>query len=179
LRAFGGVSVCAIGPSTADRLAAHGLKPDVVIPEFRAEGVADTMSATRQLAGERVLVVRPDHLRDSLTSDLARHGAEVTDLVVYRTTPEPADSPAFQDLYRMLLDGRIDAVTFASATGVRRFVELLGQEQAADLLNTTVVAAIGPVTAAAAREFGITTSVVPDSYTVGALVAALVAHFHR
>ena len=66
---------------------------------------------------------------------------------------------------------------FASATGVRRFVDLYGQEQSADLLNTTIVAAIGPVTAAAAAEFGIHTTIVPATYTVDGLLKAVVEYF--
>jgi uroporphyrinogen-III synthase len=109
--------------------------------------------------------------------DLARRGAEVTDLVAYRTAPVSPESPVVQTLYRMLLDGKIDAVTFTSPSAVQRFATLLGAEQAADLLNPTVVAAIGPVTAAAAAELGITPTIVPLTYTVDGLVQALVAHF--
>jgi len=71
----------------------------------------------------------------------------------------------------------LNAVTFTSPTAVRRFVSLVGDEQAADLLGTTVVAAIGPVTAAAALELGIQPTVVADAYTVEGLVRALVTHF--
>ena len=179
LRALGGVSVCAVGPSTAERLAANGIKADVVVSEFHAEGVGDAITAKASIAGQRVLVVRPDHMHDILAADLTRRGATVTDLLAYRTVAEAPDSPVVQELYGMLLDGGIDAVTFTSATAVNRFAELIGQEQAADLLNTTVVAAIGPVTAAAAAELGITTSVMPETYTVEALVTALVAHLRR
>jgi uroporphyrinogen III methyltransferase/synthase len=175
LRAFGGVSVCAIGPSTAERLRASGIKPDVIVPEVRVENIGEAISAAGPIKGQPVLVVRPDHLRETLAADLAARGAEVTDLVAYRTAPESPDSPAVQDLYRMLLEGQIHAVTFTSPTAVRRFCTLFGKEQAADLLGTTVVAAIGPVTAAAAKELGIRATVVPDTYTIDALVAALVA----
>ncbi len=177
IRTLGGVLLCAIGPSTAERLLAHAIKPDVVVPEFRADLIGDALDAVAPVAGRPVLVVRPDHLRDAVAIDLIRRGAEVTDLVAYRTTPESPDSPAAQGLYRMLLDGAIDAVTFTSATGVRRFADLFGQEQAVDLLNTTVVASIGPVTAAAAAELGIRTTVLPSTYTVDALVDALVGYF--
>jgi len=179
LRVLGGVSLCAIGPSTAEQLVPHGLKPDVVIPEFRVEGVSDTIAAKRPIDGERVLVVRPDHLRDILATELTARGAEVTDLIVYRSATESSDSPAAQDLYRRLLDGAIDAVTFTSPSAVGRFVSLIGEEQAADLLNITVIAAIGPVTAAAAAELGIKATVVPDTYTVEGLVTALVEYFGR
>ena len=179
LRAFGKVSVCAIGASTAESIAEQGIKPDIVIPEFRVESIADALGAKSSLVDQRVLIVRPDHLRDVLAEDLSGRGASVTDLVAYRTVPESADSPVVQDLYRMLLDNRIDAVTFTNPTAVRVFASLIGQEQVADLLNTTTVAAIGPVTAAAATELGIKATLVPVDYTVDGLLATLVAHFQR
>ena len=60
---------------------------------------------------------------------------------------------------------------------MRRFASLIGEEQAADLLGMTVVAAIGPVTAAAAKALGITPTVIAETYTVDGLVEALVQHF--
>lgn len=178
VRVLGRVSLCAIGPSTADRLGSFGLKADIVLPEFgAADGIGEAIDAKRATAGQRVLLVRPDHLRDVLAADLMRRGASVTDLVAYRTIPESPDSEAAQRLYRMLLDGAIDAVTFTSATGVRRFAELFGREQAADLLHATLVVSIGPVTAAAAAEFGIGTSIMPETYTVDGLIDAVVRHF--
>jgi uroporphyrinogen III methyltransferase/synthase len=175
-RALGGVAVCACGPSTADRLAANGIKADVILPEFSAESIGDAIAAAAKgsIAGARLLVVRPDHLRDIVATDLARRGAAVTDLVAYRTAADPPESPVAQELYRQLLDGQIDAVTFTGPTAVRRFATLIGEEQAADLLNTTVVATIGPVTAAAAHELGVTTTVTGDTYDVDGLVDALV-----
>jgi uroporphyrinogen III methyltransferase/synthase len=177
LRALGHVRICAIGPSTAEPLQAAGLKPDVVLPELRVEGVGDAMEAHAPLEGRHVLVVRPDHERNVIADALSARGADVSDLIAYRTDADPPDSPAAQRIYGMLLDGAIDAVTFASPTAVRRFASLVGEEHAGDLLNTTVVAAIGPVTAAAAEALGIRTPVVAQEHTVEGLVRALVAHF--
>src|SRR6185436_19114407 len=58
LRAFGHVSICAIGTSTAERLAASGLKADVVIPEFRVESVGVALAAKAPLRDQHVLIVR-------------------------------------------------------------------------------------------------------------------------
>jgi uroporphyrinogen III methyltransferase/synthase len=179
LRALGRASICAIGLSTADELQSRGLKPDVVVPELRVESISDALHAHAPTAGRHVLIVRPDHERDVLAQALSGEEATVTDLVAYRTAVDPPDSPAAQSIYRMLLDGKIDAVTFASASAVQRFASLIGPEQAADLLNTTVVAAIGPVTAAAAAQLGIRTTVIPDQFTVDGLVTALARHFQR
>jgi uroporphyrinogen III methyltransferase/synthase len=179
LRALGGVNVCAIGAFTADRLIAAGIKPDVVAAEHGSDPIGDAIESRASVSGERVLIIRPDHLRDVVGEDLARRGALVTDLVAYRTAAASPDSPAAQDLYRQLLEGRIDAVTFTNPTAVARFATLIGEEQAADLLNTTVVATIGPVTAAAAMGVGITSPLVADTYTVDGLVDALIGHLGR
>ena len=179
VRALGRLSMCAVGPSTAEQLQSAGFKPDVVIPELRVESVAEAMEAHAPVRDRSVLIVRPDHERRVISDALEARGAVVTDLVAYRSEADAPDSPAAQRIYRMLLDGRIDAVTFASPTSVRRFASLVGEEQAADLLNTTVVAAIGPVTAAAAHALGINTAVVAEPHTVEALVDGLVRHFSR
>ena len=81
------------------------------------------------------------------------------------------------DIYRMLLERRIDVVTFTSASAVRNFVRVLGDEPAADLLRTTVVASIGPVTAEAATQCNIATTVMPATYTIPALVEAIVEYY--
>jgi uroporphyrinogen III methyltransferase/synthase len=177
LRALGRVAICAIGTSTADRLAAGGLKADVVVAELGTETVAEAMAARGPLAGQRVLVVRPDHVHDVIADDLEGRGAIVTDLVAYRTAAADPDSAAAQDLYRQLLEGTIDAVTFTNPTAVRRFASLVGDEQAGDLLNTTVVAAIGPVTAAAAAALGVREPLVASPFTVDGLIGALVERF--
>ncbi|MDQ3068721.1 MAG: uroporphyrinogen-III C-methyltransferase [Acidobacteriota bacterium] len=171
IRTLHGVKLCAIGPSTAERLAAFGIKADLSPAEFGVEAVADALEASK---GKRLLIVRPDHVRDVLATELQARGAHVTDVVAYRTVPA-ADTG--QDLYRMLLDGKVDAVTFTSASTVRQFVDLLGRDQAVDLLSTTVVAAIGPVTAEAATQLGLTVQVVPERYDVESLVGAIVTHF--
>jgi uroporphyrinogen III methyltransferase/synthase len=177
LRALGGALICAIGTPTVERLSASGLKADVIIQEFRSESVIEALVAKSGLSGQRVLVVRSDHPRDPLVDELTQHGAAVTDLVAYRTTADTADAPAVQELYRLLLDHRIDAVAFMSPTAVRLFVSLMGQDQAADLLKQTAVAAMGPVTAAALAELRIAASIVPDTFTADGLAAALVTHF--
>ncbi len=179
MRALGNVSVCAIGPTTADRILARGVKPDVVMPEVRIDDIVEAIGAAGSLDSQRVLIVRPDFLRDTLAVELARHGATVTDLVAYTTASASPESKEAQDIYRQLLEGRVDAVTFTSPTAVRRFASLIGSEQAADLLKTTVVAALGPVTAEAAEQLGINAQIVPETFTIDALVTALVQHFAR
>ena len=129
------------------------------------------------LKGARVLLPRADIAREVLADQLRDAGAEVTEVAAYRTMLGGTERDADQDIYRMLLDRQIDAITFTSASTVKNFAKIFGEEQAADLLRTTVVASIGPVTAEAAQQLGIKTTVMPERYTIPDLVDALVEHF--
>jgi uroporphyrinogen III methyltransferase / synthase len=176
VRDLHGVRLCTVGPSTASRLHRYGIRVDLTPAEFRADALVEALKTSGTLAGRRILMPRADIARDRLAEELRGAGAEVTDVVAYRTVAGAADSGDY-DVYRMLLDRQIDAVTFASASAVRNFVAMLGQDQAADLLQATVVASIGPVTAEAAQQLGITTRVMPARYTIPDLVDALVEYF--
>ncbi|MEN3338331.1 MAG: uroporphyrinogen methyltransferase / synthase [Acidobacteriota bacterium] len=179
VRDLHGVRLCTVGPSTAARLHRYGLRVDLTPAEFRADAVVAAMLDAGAVAGARVLLPRAELARDHLADGLTQAGADVVEVVAYRTLPEAPGSGSDQDIYRMLLDRQIDAVTFASASAVRNFVDVIGREQAADLLRTVVVASIGPVTAEAALQLGIVTSVMPARYTIPDLVDALVEHFTR
>ena len=105
--------------------------------------------------------LRADIGRELLGDELRDAGAEVLEVVAYRTVIGGAEREE-AEIYRMLLDRQIDAITFTSASTVRNFASILGPDQAADLLRTTVVACIGPVTAEAAQQLDIATTVMPE-----------------
>lgn len=177
LRALHGPRLCAIGTGTAERLASHGIKVDLVPREFRAEAVAAALAEHGPLEGARVLLPRADIGRDVIADALREAGSLVTDVTAYRTVLEDTQRDDDPDIYKLLLEGRIDVVTFTSASAVRNFVRLYGSDQVADLLTHTVVAVIGPVTSDAAIQLGIPVTIQPGTYTIPALVDAIASHF--
>ena len=177
VRNLKGVRLCAIGPSTAQRLSRYGLRVDLTPEEARSEAVLEALKSVGSLKGARFLLPRADIAREVLADQLRDAGAEVSEVIAYRTLLAGGERDSDHDIYRMLLDRQIDAVTFTSASTVKNFARIFGEEQAADLLNTTVVASIGPVTAEAAQQLGIHTTVMPSRYTIPDLVDALVEHF--
>ena len=70
VRALAGVRLCAIGAGTADRLARHCLKVDLMPAEYRAEAVVEALRATGDPAGKRFLLPRADIAREVLADDL-------------------------------------------------------------------------------------------------------------
>ena len=175
VRALGSSRLCAVGPATSARLRGHGLKPDLMPAEHRAEAVGDALRRDHDLAGTRILLPRADIAGTALPAELRSAGAEVVDVPAYRTVPAAETDGV--DASRMLRRHEIDVVTFTSASSVRSFCKRLGPEPAVELLANTTVAAIGPVTADAARRLGISVAILPSTYTVPALVRAIATHF--
>ena len=176
IRGPGGVRLCAVGAATAEALAGHGLRVDLVPDEYRAEGVIRALRGQGDLTGVRVLLPRGDLARDLLPAELRRAGAEVTTVTAYRTVPADVDREG-PDIRRLLRERRVDVVTFTSGSSVRNFALAIGGRQAAHLLRPVEIACIGPVTADAATRLDITTTIMPVEATVPALLEAIVERF--
>lgn len=165
------VRVAAIGPATARALQRRGVEPEVVPDEFVAEAVAETLiqRAGKRLAGQRILLPRAAGAREVLPERLRAAGARVEVVAAYESVPDPE---GIERLRGLLAREELDVVTFTAASTVRSFVESAGS-----YMGRAVVAAIGPITAAAARELGVGVDVVADRYTIEGLVAALCDYY--
>lgn len=171
VRKFGPVQVAAIGPGTAERLAQHGIRADVVPEEFVAESLLDSL-AEEDLAGARVLLPRAEGARPELPEGLRELGAKVDEVTLYVAAP-PAEGDA-EGLAR-LRGGEIDWVTFASSSTVRNLVEMLHGDPTP--LAGVRVACIGPVTATTAGDLlGRAPDVVAEEHTIPGLVRAIVEY---
>jgi uroporphyrinogen III methyltransferase/synthase len=170
-----GRRVAAIGPATADALAEHGVRADVVPTEYRAEGLLERLRGVVTPA-DRVLLPRAAQTRDVLVTGLRRLGAQVTEVPAYATRRAEAGTARLREA---LASGAIDAVTFTSSSTARNFAELFTEDERRTWLGHLTVASIGPITAATAAEYGLSTDVMPGEYTIPALARALADHFAR
>jgi uroporphyrinogen III methyltransferase/synthase len=154
--------VAAIGPGTAAALAERRVVPDLVPARYVAEGLLEELPA----GPGRVLLARAAVARDVLPDGLRASGWEVDVAEAYRTVAADLDPAARDGL------AGADAITFTSSSTVQRFVELAGRDAV-----PPVVACIGPVTAATARELGLDVTVEAAEHTIDGLVAALLTVF--
>lgn len=173
--ALAGRRVAAIGPATADALAEHGVRADLVPAEYRAEGLLERLRGVITPA-DRVLLPRAAQTRDVLVTELRRLGAQVTEVPAYTTRRADAGTARLREA---LAAGTIDAVTFTSSSTARNFAELFSEDERRAWLSRVTVASIGPITAATAAEYGMMTDVTPSEYTIPALARALTDHFAR
>lgn len=172
---LGGRRVAAIGPATADALAEHGVRPDLVPAEYRAEGLLERLRGIVTPA-DRILLPRAAQTRDLLVTGLRRLGAQVTEVPAYVTRRAEAGAARLREA---LAAGTIDAITFTSSSTARNFAELFTEAERREWLARPIVASIGPITAATAAEYGMQTDVMPSEYTIPALARALAEHFAR
>ncbi len=168
-RAFGNVRIGAIGPATAAALKCRGLVADFVPARAVSEAVIDELSG-RIWVNVQVLLPGADIGRDALALGLAGFGAKVERVATYRTvTPQDVGN-----LARETVDLGIDVVPFTSSSTVRNLLDALGGDGSG--LQSSIIACIGPTTAATARELGLHVDLVAERHTVEGLVEALVQH---
>ena len=124
----------------------------------------------RPLSGKRIAVTRSREQASELADLLGHQGAEVVELAVARQEP-PADWTGFDAAAATPPSGWI---AFTSANAVRftwRRLRDLGRD--ARWFAGAKVAAVGPATAAALADCGITADLVPERYDAEALATAL------
>jgi uroporphyrinogen III methyltransferase / synthase len=167
--------VAAIGPATAEALAEHGVRVELVPAEYRAEALVERL---RRVVGpaDRVLLPRAKETRDLLVVELRRLGVAVTEVPAYQT--RRIDDGVVR-LREALAAGSVDAVTFTSSSTARNFAEQFSDEERSAWRGRMAVASIGPITAATAAEYGLSTDVMPSEYTIPALARALAEYFSR
>jgi uroporphyrinogen III methyltransferase/synthase len=170
-RALHASKLCAIGQETAESMATHGLRPELVTSEYTAEGLAKALEGW-EMAGMRVLVPRAEVARDALPSLLAKRGAEVHILPVYQAVCPPEAGPALMKLFSA--EG-VDVVTFTSSSTVVNFVRAFPDDKLPAVLGDAVIACMGPVTADTARKLGLPVEIIAREYTTRGLAAAIAA----
>jgi uroporphyrinogen-III synthase len=164
--------VAAVGPKTAEAVRQLlSLEVSVVAEEYTAEGLAMILG---DLAGQHVLLPQSAIARPALATALRDAGAGVMVVEAYRTELGRGG----EDVASMLTAGEIEAITFTSPSTAQNFVQRLAEENGGPrLLDTTCMAAIGPVTAKAMRKLGLQVDVVPERFTLLNLVNALEIYF--
>ncbi|MEE9185516.1 MAG: uroporphyrinogen-III synthase [Candidatus Binatia bacterium] len=168
-----GIRIAAIGPETAKALEPFNLHADLVPGEYRAEAILQALRP-EELRGKRVLLPRAAKARDVLPKTLREWGAETDVIEAYRAVLPKSDAVWLRAL---LLERKVDVVTFTSSSTVINFVKFFPGEDVKDLLDGVAVACIGPITQNTAEEKGIRVDIVPREYTVGGLTQAIVDYF--
>ena len=164
----GAPNIAVVGPATKDKAEKAGF-----VVEHQAQthlGVALARELADRVRHKYVLLPRSDRANPDLPAALRELGADVTEVVAYKTLrPTGTD----QETIARVAKGEADAVLFFSPSAVHTFVDLVGRERVKALQARMAMASIGPVTAAALRDAGIQRVVTAPEATSDAVVTAL------
>lgn len=165
--------ICAIGPATAEKLRAFGSRVDLVPSRYQAEGILESfLEQNRQSLSElKILIPRASRARSILPDRLRKVRARVDVPAVYDTVV-PVGSR--ERLAQSLRSQTPDLITFTSSSTVRHFVDLVEDPER---LKQYYYAAIGPITADTAEEYGLQIAVQARKSTIPDLVKEIVQYF--
>ena len=161
-----------VGPVTAEAARQAGLPVEYVAETHTGAALAEELGD--RLQGAKVFLPRSDRANPDLPPALKRRGAQVTEVIAYRTL-KPTDVD--QRNLRQIAEGAADAVLFFSPSAVQHFAELFGGEQLRALQDKLAITAVGPVTANVLRQAGVGRTVLAGDTTAAAVVNALEKHF--
>lgn len=163
----------AIGPETAKKLEAAGIRNCLVPQRYQAEGILE-MLIPEAMRNKKVLIPRAAKARDILPETLRRWGAEVDVVEAYRTVlPKEGMSEV-----KILLSGRkVDVITFTSSSTVTNFARILDEQSLQEVLSGIAVACIGQVTKQTVEDLGSHADIVAAESTIDGLIRAIVEYF--
>lgn len=167
-----GLRVASIGPGTTRELESLGLKVHLTAGRHTAEGLLKALQA-EGIAERRFLLPRAEEGRDILPEAIRKDGGQVVPVVAYRNGLAEKD----EDTAAEIVAEPPDVCAFASPSSFRNLLLLLGEGEAREMLSKSRIAAIGEVTARAIRERDFRVDIVPETYTLKALMDAIEAHF--
>lgn len=175
-RAFGTCRIAAIGCATARELRKHAIKADLIPTQYTAEGLLEEFSAVlnerssdreNKNTAPKVLVPRAAEAREVLVSGLQDLGAEVTEIHTYDTIIKGELTDKAVEYLRA---GIIDRVILCSPSTAESYCKAL---KTLEGISSPPVSVIGPITAAKARELGLTVAEEASTHSIEGMIATL------
>jgi hydroxymethylbilane synthase len=169
------LKICAVGKKTAEKLHEERLQVDLTPQRFTAENLASAFirkfGVGQRLRGTRMLLPAAKATRDVLRPTLEKLGVSVDVVEAYQNVLPDVST---EEVITLLHDRPADYVIFTSPSTVNNLAVLLDSDQLVAHLPHTRVACIGPVTAKAAEQCGLTVHLLPPEHTAPAIVDLLV-----
>jgi uroporphyrinogen-III synthase len=161
--------VWAVGPSTKRALDIAQIAATHPADVRDGAELAQKLVASRSLAGKRVLVPRAEEGRDEAIKVLRAAGAEIDDVIAYRTVPAAADDPKLARGRELLVSGGAEVCAVFAPSQVSALAELVPITSL-----RCRFAAIGATTASALAELGVRDVAVAATPTPDGMAQALV-----
>jgi uroporphyrinogen-III synthase len=168
----GSLRIAAVGKATAAAAQSAGFN----VTHVGQGGTAATLvhELASELRDKRILLPRSDRAASELVPRLQRFGAEVSEVVAYRTANTTEVAAAGREAV-----AACSAILFFSPSAVHSFVALQKSSALDSLAESVVVGAIGPITSVGLRNAGFRCDFQASEPSVEEIVATLAVHFEK
>lgn len=165
-----GKEIACVGDKTAQKVMELFSAENIVIPEkFSADGLVDYYK-TKDIKGKKILLPLGNLAGKTLSEELEGMGAEVKRVVVYQNEAPPEEE--FNLIKTVLFTYLPEYLIFSSPSIFKNFLKATG-EDAEIILENSKICAIGDVTKREIELNGFNVDVVPDDFTMEALMQKL------
>lgn len=167
-RALGKSKIAAVGDKTTEALRAYGLEPDLVPQNFHSRELLRELQEKYFVRGQKFLWPRADIAPLDLKTELEQAGAQVTDIILYHTVPDPEGEARVAEI---LAEGPLDYAVFTSGSGAKNFFKGVSAKEVQQIRNKVV--SIGPQTSQALKEFKISVLAEAKQHNLDGLLQTL------
>ncbi|MCW4048118.1 MAG: uroporphyrinogen-III synthase [Candidatus Bathyarchaeota archaeon] len=174
------MKVIAIGTKTQQVLREQGIVYVTIPDRHTTDGVIECLG--EDLTNSIIGIPRSSKADNELVAFLTEKGAKVHEVIAY-ISKAPEDTSKVKPFIDDLKAGKIDAVTFTSASTAINLITLTEKlglvDELRKSLDQVLVAAIGPKTEGTLTDLGFRVDVVPKIYSIEAMISALALEIKR
>lgn len=154
--------IAVVGTKTEQALKKYGHVATFIPTTYNADTMASEF-IEKYPNKQRLLLVRGNRSRPVLPDQFIQHGYDVETIEVYETG---TNRNARNTLETVLLQNKLDFITFTSPSTVTAFVELVDVQKYLHL----VCVCIGTTTQQAAQEQGFKQTIIPEEFTIEGMI---------
>ncbi len=160
--------IIAVGEKTKKVLEKYGLTEIIIPEEFSSEGVLKLIEKSiSKFKDRKILIPRAKKGIDTLPEALKEKVKKIDILPVYETVLNiPENKNQVEKLFK---EKKIDITIFTSPSTLENFLKVF-PEDGKEYLKNTCIAVIGKTTKKAVEKKGLEVCLIPDVFTVDALV---------
>lgn len=174
VRALGNLRIAAVGPATAEKIAAMHLRVDAMPKKYLTSELVSAIEEVENMENLKILLARAESVNPELPRNLTARRAIVDDVPVYQTLMEEED---WNGAAARLWEEGADWVTFTSSSTVRHFHKRFPFARLKAKHPHLKFASIGPETSKALIELGERPNVEASEHTIEGLASSLINQY--
>jgi uroporphyrinogen III methyltransferase/synthase len=171
-RVFANIRFAVVGQGTKDALLKEGFQADYMPQKYTTTELAEGLLPKLQ-KDDRVLLARAKEGSKDLNEILLKSQGNIHDLAIYEIKTDESKKISILNSLTYL-----DAITFASSSGVTSFIDGLETEQQ-NLLKQLKIFCIGDITANTLESRGYSEYVIANEYTAEGLAEVISESFEK